>query len=304
MAIFAIGRYAHVFWPKGTQPLAIRIRTFTDSIRTKPSGFALVPVGFCIKKDGSRAKFGNCGEDSYLISPGKAGEKRSLLAVADGVGGWAEHGGDSSQVSNAFMRAMQHFHQNRAEAFQLSELLETSFQYLVSLKKLSKGTTTVCSCAFDHASGELEVSNIGDSQLVVIRAQKVILEVEAGVWAFNSPNQVGFGLYGEPQGNIEEMAIEKKIRLQRGDIVVLGTDGLFDNLYVEDMARLVGSAPQTDAVSLATLAKQLAKAAYDLGADDDYVSPFAAEAIRHGKAPSNYSGGKPDDISVIVALVS
>lgn len=313
MAIFAASRIGLNLWRKADQvpiPLFIGFKHYSKSAVeetpvTKPSSFKLSASGVCKKKDGSKAKYGKCGEDSYMISinePFLLG-KKSLLAVADGVGGWGDHGGDSSQVSNAFMAAMKKFHEASDKWYGLPSLIKASFEYLITLRSSSKGTTTICSAAFDHENGELEISNIGDSQLVVIRDGKVILEVEAGVWGFNSPNQIGFGIYGEPQGDVDQLNIEKRIKLSKGDLVILGTDGLFDNVFVERIAELVMTQGAHSKEKLEILARTLLKEAFKNGLDDNYLSPFAREAIAAGKAPGHYRGGKPDDISVIVALV-
>lgn len=312
MAILVVSRLGLNFWRKTDRlsiPLFIQVQHYSKSAEeqpiSKPSSFKVIAAGICKKKDGSRAKYGKCGEDSYLISvndPFVSG-KKSLLAVADGVGGWGDHGGDSSQVSNAFMAAMKKFHEASDKWYGLPSLIKASFEYLITLRSSSKGTTTICSAAFDHENSELEISNIGDSQLVVVRNGKVALEVEAGVWGFNSPNQIGFGIYGEPQGDVDELNIEKRFKLAKGDVVILGTDGLFDNVFVEKIAEMTSNQVPRTKDGVETLARNLLKEAYKNGLDDNFLSPFAREAIDAGKAPSYYRGGKPDDISIIVACV-
>lgn len=84
-----------------------------------------------------------------------------------------------------------------------------------------------------------------------------------------------------------------------GDTVVVGTDGLFDNMFEWEKAAAVslfkgdGDSPQTVAERLAALAHFNAQ----LTEGD---SPFAASARAAGKA---WAGGKMDDITVIVAQV-
>lgn len=309
LVIVMLGRFSLRHWHR---PFPFKIRTFNVSVDDQKSRasvvrFNLVTAGVCKPKAGSTAKYGTCGEDSYVITPGEAlPAHRTLLAVADGVGGWIDHGGDSSRVSNGFMLAMGELHRRSEHWTGLPSLIKASFEQLILAKNFSKGTTTICSAAFDHIEGELEVSNIGDSQLIVIRNGQAILEVEAGVWAFNSPNQVGFGLYGEPQGDIDDMNIEKRLQLISGDVVVIGSDGLFDNVFVEEMVRIVEkslSGKSATAAAMESAANALLKEAHRNGLNETFLSPFAREAIAARKAPSNYRGGKPDDISIIVAQV-
>ena len=89
------------------------------------------------------------------------------------------------------------------------------------------------------------------------------------------------------------------MELQVGDLVVVGTDGFLDNVFDAEKAAAVsvfkgdGDSPQTVAQRLADLARINA----NLTEGD---SPFAASARAAGKA---WSGGKIDDITVIVAQV-
>lgn len=79
-----------------------------------------------------------------------------------------------------------------------------------------------------------------------------------------------------------------------------GTDGLFDNLYNNDITAVVVNAtrarlePQTTAQKIAALARQRAL-------DKKRPSPFSAAALEAGY---RYYGGKLDDITVVVSYIS
>lgn len=89
------------------------------------------------------------------------------------------------------------------------------------------------------------------------------------------------------------------VEVKPGDAVVLGTDGLLDNVYPEETATIVsqikarGDRPHVAASALAEFARMRA-------ADGDHLSPFAFSARMHGL---NCNGGKMDDITVVVAFV-
>lgn len=108
-----------------------------NSTYSSLTGLNLFAEGYCIKKDGSTAKYGNCGEDSYTLSLKKGGP--SLIAVADGVGGWVTHGGDSSGVSNGMMKMMKKLHQESAKIYNLNGLIKLAFKSLKETRKFSKG---------------------------------------------------------------------------------------------------------------------------------------------------------------------
>lgn len=85
-----------------------------------------------------------------------------------------------------------------------------------------------------------------------------------------------------------------------GDVVVAGTDGLFDNLYNDEVAEVVlkavraGLEPQVTAQKIAALARQRAL-------DPSRPTPFSTAAQEAG---FRYYGGKLDDITVVVSYIS
>lgn len=85
-----------------------------------------------------------------------------------------------------------------------------------------------------------------------------------------------------------------------GDVIIAGTDGLFDNLYNSDITAIVvhaqraGLGPQVTAQKIAALARQRAL-------DKNRLTPFSAAAQEAGIL---YYGGKLDDITVVVSYIA
>jgi serine/threonine protein phosphatase PrpC len=85
----------------------------------------------------------------------------------------------------------------------------------------------------------------------------------------------------------------------------MGSDGLFDNLYDDDLQPCLiqqishsqGKFTMQDPTAAADC---LAKRAYAVSKDKNYLSPFAKGARESFR---NYNGGKEDDITVIVAQI-
>lgn len=83
--------------------------------------------------------------------------------------------------------------------------------------------------------------------------------------------------------------------------MVMGSDGLFDNLYEDDIIKCIKpyithfdlSNPLGAAECIATLAEKKS-------AQTNYLSPFAKAAH---EVNYDYLGGKQDDITVIVAQI-
>lgn len=103
----------------------------------------------------------------------------------------------------------------------------------------------------------------------------------------------------------------KRFFLKDGDLILLATDGYFDNMYSHETLELINSGmepieeSQTDnevvTATIRGLAKTLTDRARRLSLNPKRLSPWAKAAQAHG---SNYRGGKVDDITCIVTLVS
>jgi protein phosphatase PTC7 len=101
----------------------------------------------------------------------------------------------------------------------------------------------------------------------------------------------------------------KSFFLRNGDLIILATDGYFDNVYSHETLQIVNTHMQqlTDDSSnedslahVRVLAKLLTDAARRLSLDPKRLSPWAKGARALG---GQYGGGKVDDITCIVTLV-
>ena len=82
-----------------------------------------------------------------------------------------------------------------------------------------------------------------------------------------------------------------------GDVVVVGSDGLWDNLYPSELLELVNQNTKNEK----QLAESIAQAAYKRSLSNNYSSPFHEKAK---KAKLYYpQQGKSDDITVVAATI-
>ena len=88
------------------------------------------------------------------------------------------------------------------------------------------------------------------------------------------------------------------VELLPGDSVVVGTDGLLDNMFEKETAAYVTLLRQSGNSQAA--AQQLAELAHCRAKQTEGDTPFAFAARQAGRARP---GGKMDDITVIVAHV-
>ena len=86
-----------------------------------------------------------------------------------------------------------------------------------------------------------------------------------------------------------------------GDVVVIATDGLFDNVAVDDVAEVCEAwerGPDSD--DRHALARSLCERARALSLDDAVDSPFALLAKENDIM---WGGGMPDDVTVVCLTV-
>jgi len=234
---------------------------------------------------------GGCGEDAYFIATGK-----HTLGVSDGVGGWREQGVDSSKYSRCLM------HNGKRAAEFLKEkgtwmppvaVLDHSYNNCHEVK--GSATATVINFKGD----ELHGVNLGDSGFMVVRDGKSVLRTKEQQTSFNAPFQLG-----TDSSDLPSHGDKYKIKLQPGDLVIMGTDGLWDNMWDSQILKAVqawrgADASKPDASQL--LANKLAEQANTLAHSKTARTPFEVGSAEAGR---RRRGGKVDDITVVVAQVS
>mmetsp|Transcript_32732 Transcript_32732/g.31964 ORF Transcript_32732/g.31964 Transcript_32732/m.31964 type:complete len:134 (+) Transcript_32732:45-446(+) len=111
--------------------------------------------------------------------------------------------------------------------------------------------------------------------------------------SFNFPFQVGTS--GDDPASAEQQIHDVK----HNDIIVMASDGLWDNVYDERVVEVLRPfIRDTDTLLDPQLvAEMIAKTAENLSNQNSYLSPFAKSARDHFY---DFVGGKPDDITVIV----
>lgn len=92
-----------------------------------------------------------------------------------------------------------------------------------------------------------------------------------------------------------ENGVRLRVPVLEGDLIVLATDGLFDNVDEEVLLEIVSKEPEVEKMT-----KKLVEKAYELSLDQSRDSPFARLAKENDLM---WGGGMPDDITVIAARV-
>ncbi|KAG6623881.1 phosphatase PTC7 family protein [Phytophthora cinnamomi] len=132
---------------------------------------------------------------------------------------------------------------------------------------------------------------------------------------FNCPFQLGFAgadlvsdvvddlasgthspMREKPLFETPENGMKLRVPVLEGDLIILATDGLFDNVDEEVLLEIVRAEPD-----LETMTRKLVQKAYDLSLDRTRDSPFARLAKENDLL---WGGGMPDDITIIAARVT
>ena len=164
------------------------------------------------------------------------------------------------------------------------------------------GSATVCCITIDGDT--LHAANLGDSTFIIIRQGKLVFKSDGKKsnilvslltpaelqHEFNFPYQIG--THGDGLDKTEEI----EFQIQRGDMILVGSDGLFDNLFLDEILKM----SQEDTI-YHSRASYIASAAFR-------ASNLAEKMVPHGERAAEaglyHSGGKPDDITVIIATIS
>ncbi|KAJ6424530.1 hypothetical protein OIU84_025330 [Salix udensis] len=294
--------------PKKNKLLCYAASSHTKTIRSEMSfciGTHMIPHPKKVERG---------GEDSFFVSDYNGG----VIAVADGVSGWAERNVDPSLFPQELM----------ANASCLVGDEEVSYDPQILIRKAHAATSAVGSAtvivAMLEANGKLKIANVGDCGLRVIRGDQVFFSTSPQEHYFDCPYQLSSEIAGQTYLD----AVVSRVEVMEGDTIVMGSDGLFDNVFDHEIvSTVVGHSDVAEA------AKALANLASIHSMNSEFESPYSLEARSKGfdvpfwkkilgmkltgktykdgffflNATSDQvlclAGGKLDDITVIVGQV-
>jgi protein phosphatase PTC7 len=229
-------------------------------------------------------KLAKGGEDAFFVSTNEHG---LAFGVADGVGGWGHQGIDPSLVSKGLMLGAKHAFE-KLGILDPIELMDYGHKQVEHIT----GSSTALVLVITEGGKKLTAANLGDSGFMVIRDGKLFFRSEEMQHFFNFPYQLGTG---HTTSAHDSQLIQ--LDLMEGDVIVAGSDALFDNLFDEEIVKIVQEAGPNENV-----AQILALAVFNRGYTS-HPSPFMRVAHRLGLIESE-KGGKPDDITVVVTRIS
>eukprot|EP00758_Cryptobia_borreli_P009546 Tbor_TRINITY_DN5490_c0_g1::TRINITY_DN5490_c0_g1_i1::g.25301::m.25301/K17508/PTC7, PPTC7; protein phosphatase PTC7 len=252
--------------------------------------------------------------------------------MADGVGGWSSLGVDPSHFSNALMENAKLYSETHRKELNPEVIMENAFQKVKRDGHVKAGSSTAIIAALQQEGSKtyLDVANVGDSGCLVIRNRSIIRRVHELVHSFNAPFQLAVvpshmkNCFSDKVSD----AVRERVEVEKGDVIVLGTDGLFDNRFNVDIASDAGWVGKVEGTGLSTIPffRNILNIAFNsFEKEVDYIDPFRvcsrivqeayktslskeaespwASMLRQVGVP-DAKGGKVDDITVLIGRIS
>ena len=246
-----------------------------------------------------------CGEDAFFTFEN---EEYSIMGVADGVGGWSEVGVDPSLISNQLMLNCREICEKEpSKLSNPNSILQSAYDLINNLGQVQAGSTTACIVSYERKTNILRTSNLGDSGCAIFREGACVFQTQERQHYFNCPFQLGVvppEMKSTAYHDKPEHAVNEEIKLEKGDVVVLATDGVWDNLFPEDIGEIIvdmeehclATATQgstSHPLESCELAKAITLQARKVGLDRTARTPF------YVGSQFRFLGGKFDDVTTV-----
>ena len=283
------------------------------------------------------------GQDAFFIAKVGRNDQKLAFGIADGVGGWTDSGVDPADFSHGLCTYMAAAALQSEAVETPKDLLQRGYDDVRNDRGIPAGGSTAC-IAIASTEGYVQIANLGDSGFLQLRRGAVHEYSNPQTHAFNTPYQLSvvpprilaqsaiFG--GAPLSDQPSQSDQVQHQLRPGDVLVLATDGVWDNLNVSDVLEIVcrymkkyGAWEESSSEGLVigegiaslvkpgniggqkvpnrtlqgVLAGAIAGEAKSASTNTRRDGPFAKE-VQKFYPQENYRGGKVDDICVVVLV--
>ena len=232
-----------------------------------------------VRRISVRVGVGAYGKDPYGAPGGEdafayyipSNRRHALLFVADGVGGVRKKYGVDPGIFSRALASMtlslmirNHIRRSYVPSYTIpdalipvpspSKAMNVLSQAYAAVQSYDWGSTTAVLCLVDQDRSVLDAVNVGDSGLIVFRPtetrcqrtgeKKTELKIVAASVAqelrFNCPRQLaGRRRFGEQFVSEPADGDVYTVPLMEGDVIVVASDGIYDNLYPQTIASVV-----------------------------------------------------------------
>jgi protein phosphatase PTC7 len=260
-----------------------KTKTKVDDIIIPSASPIKIEVASKVLPSPEKASWG--GEDAVFA-------KGRTFGVFDGVSGALKEKG---MALYSFTLASQIKGLISDDGLTISEMTDalTTAAEIANMEATGASTATLASIGEDDI---LRVLTLGDCTVLVYRNGKVAAKTKEILHYFDCPYQLA-----EDSPDRAKDATKLTFQLQPGDIVVAGSDGIFDNLTPDDIWEQISSVPDRAGM----MAGKVINRSRAVSLDTEAPTPYAKQAKkqRYEKYKSGV-GGKVDDISCVVVRCS
>ncbi|GMI41628.1 hypothetical protein TrCOL_g11904 [Triparma columacea] len=229
------------------------------------------------------------GEDAIFSRGG-------VFGVFDGVSGAEKQEGMALYSKTLAAEMEKEVARRRDSSFTLRQLSDILTVATEVADDMATGASTALAGSVG-SDNRLRVVSLGDCVTLVIRNGRPYTRSKDILHYFDCPFQLGDVSPDRPKD-----ATTLTVQLVEGDVVVSGSDGIFDNISDADIASLVASTPNK---SPSNLAKVITDQSRLLSLSESAKTPYAIEAKKNKiKEYSDGVGGKVDDVCCVVLKVS
>lgn len=179
------------------------------------------------------------------------------------------------------------------EALSMDEMTSIMTECAELADDCATGASTALSASIGE-DNKLRVLNVGDCKLILLRDGAVVGRSRDIVHYFDCPYQMGGESPDRPKDGTKLVTQVKK-----GDTVVMGSDGIFDNLSESRMCEIITETSWSPKLPL--VVKKIIDEARLVSFDETAETPYAKEAKKNRyEEYKDGLGGKLDDVSCIV----
>ncbi|OMJ72260.1 hypothetical protein SteCoe_29339 [Stentor coeruleus] len=270
------------------------------SIKTVVSDYSFECAGYSI------AKLFYLNEDAYFCT-------QRVIGVADGIGSFKQDFGISSHDFSTelmirceeFVRT--HTYKSGTSSINCKEIIRQAYNSI----ECGGGSTFILASLCGR---QINILNLGDCGMILVRfddKHKIVFQTTAKIHSFNTPYQLSrrFSIQQLKETKLDKIEFDKSddisdadefmITTMPGDIVIMGSDGLWDNLYPKEILKILEQYKGQPLDKLASIIAKIAK----IKAIGSSNTPFSVN-FNNVKKNKVYAGGKIDDITVVVAKIT
>lgn len=259
------------------------------------------------------------GEDAFFI-------RGPAVGIADGVGDLERFIGHSSRAfAEQLMQGCEGHVTSECDVHDKNDQCSPPSKTAMEIFKKGyatvncHGATTALVTVLDSNQRRLGIASLGDSGLMILRRRggsqvesgepqlNIIFKTPAQQHAFNfpfqlcrAPPQMKAKMKKQPDQPHDAAVFD--VDVEEGDLVLVYTDGISDNLTDNEILKHLNGLPENVIRDPNQTARILVSAAYERSCDDEAETPFTMEARLAGWHQCR--GGKQDDMTCVAAWVT